>query len=238
MIACQIPVLLALGAYRGMWRYFGMMDAVVFGKSVALGTLASPAAVVLLNDGLPMPPAVFVIHAALLLLLLTGSRASFRLMTEFISRRAVGRRVVIYAMGGDEQFVVHRLATGEPNARRVLGFFEDRRERGPGTIEGYPISGDYDELLEFVAAGMTDNLIGLRTEHRPGAPRRARRALRGPQRHGREVPLRARAGHQPAREGARDVASRPLPIPVRDANSCGRRVQLIRTEWPIAPRTH
>ncbi len=159
VIACQIPVLLALGAYRGMWRYFGMMDAVVFGKSVALGTLASVAAVVLLNDGLPMPPAVFVIHAALLLLLLTGSRASFRLMTEFISRRAVGRRVVIYAMGQDEHFVVHRLATGGPDVRRVLGFFEDRRERGPGTIEGYPILGDYDELLEFVAAGMTDDLI-------------------------------------------------------------------------------
>ena len=60
--------------------------------------------------------------AALFLLLLTGSRASFRLMTEFISRRASGRRVVIYASSQDEQFAVHRLATSGDEPRRLLGF--------------------------------------------------------------------------------------------------------------------
>ena len=158
VIASQILVLLVLGAYRGMWRHFGMMDAVVFAKSVALGTLASVAIVVGLNDGLPVPGAVFVIYAALLMLLLTGSRASFRLMTEFISRRASGRRVVIYASGQDEQLAVHRLATIAQRPRRVLGFFED----SPGArtrIEGYPVLGGYGDLLDMIAAGRTDDVI-------------------------------------------------------------------------------
>ncbi len=159
VIAGQIPVLLALGAYRGMWRHFGLMDAVVFGKSVALGTLASVALVVWLNDGLPMPGAVFVIYAALLLLLLTGSRASFRLMTEFISRRASGRRVVIYASSQDEQFAVHRLATSGDEPRRVLGFFEDSHTGVRTSVEGYPILGDYGDLLDLIAAGRTDDVI-------------------------------------------------------------------------------
>ena len=159
VIAGQIPVLLALGAYRGMWRHFGLMDAVVFGKSVALGTLASVALVVWLNDGLPMPGAVFVIYAALLLLLLTGSRASFRLMTEFISRRASGRRVVIYASSQDEQFAVHRLATSGDEPRRVLGFFEDSHAGVRTSVEGYPILGDYGDLLDLIAAARTDEVI-------------------------------------------------------------------------------
>ena len=66
VIGCQIPVLLILGAYRGMWRYFGLMDCVVLGQSVAMGTVASGAIVVLLNGHLPVPAAVYVIHAALL----------------------------------------------------------------------------------------------------------------------------------------------------------------------------
>jgi UDP-GlcNAc:undecaprenyl-phosphate GlcNAc-1-phosphate transferase len=159
VIAGQIPVLLALGAYRGMWRHFGLMDALVVGKSVALGTLASVALVAWLNDGLPMPGAVFVIYAALLLLLLTGSRASFRLMTEFISRRASGRRVVIYASSQDEQFAVHRLATSGDEPRRVLGFFEDSHTGGRTSVEGYPILGDYGDLLDLIAAGRTDVVI-------------------------------------------------------------------------------
>jgi UDP-GlcNAc:undecaprenyl-phosphate GlcNAc-1-phosphate transferase len=159
VIAGQIPVLLALGAYRGMWRHFGLMDAVVFAKSVALGTLASVAMIAGLNNGLPMPGAVFVIYAALLMLLLTGSRASFRLITEFISRRASGRRVVIYASLQDEQLAVHRLATSGSEPRRVLGFFEDSSEGARTSVEGYPILGDYGDLLDLIAAGRTDDVI-------------------------------------------------------------------------------
>ena len=159
VIGGQLTVLFALGAYRGMWRYFGLMDAVVFGKSVALGTVASVAMIVGLNNGLPMPGAVFVIYAALLMLLVTGSRASFRLFTEFIGRRASGRRVVIYASGQDEQFAVHRLATSGDESCRVLGFFEDSGKGTRTSIYGYPILGDYGDLLDLIAAGRTDDVI-------------------------------------------------------------------------------
>ena len=42
---------------------------------------------------------VFVIYAALLMLGLSGSRASFRLISEFVKRRRAGRRLVIYGAG-------------------------------------------------------------------------------------------------------------------------------------------
>jgi UDP-GlcNAc:undecaprenyl-phosphate GlcNAc-1-phosphate transferase len=159
IIACQILVLLTLGAYRGMWRYFGLMDAVVFGKSIVLGTLAGASAVVLLNGALPVAPAVYVIHAALLFIAMTSSRTSFLLLTEFFRRRsATSLRAVVFETDAAHDMSTHRLAlhSGE---YRVLGFFLESAGGGPTSFEGYPNLGDYGMLLAFVARGLTDVVI-------------------------------------------------------------------------------
>src|SRR5262249_1986144 len=41
VLAAQLVALFIVGGYRGAWRHFGMMDAVVFGKGVVLGTVAA-----------------------------------------------------------------------------------------------------------------------------------------------------------------------------------------------------
>jgi UDP-GlcNAc:undecaprenyl-phosphate GlcNAc-1-phosphate transferase len=157
MIAIQISVLLTLGAYRGMWRYFGMMDAVVFGKSIVLGTLAGAATVALLNGTLPVPPAVYVIHAALLVIVMSGSRASFLLMTEFFRRRSAKHLKAVVFETDASGMATHRLALHSADYR-VLGFFFDA-DRGPTSFEGYPRLGDYNTLLAFVARGLADVVI-------------------------------------------------------------------------------
>ena len=160
VIAIQIPVLFALGAYRGMWRYFGLMDAVGFGKGIALGLPLIVLVIAELNGGtLPVPTAVFVIYGMLLLLLLTGSRASFRLMTEFVKRRGSGRRVVIYATSHDEHVALHRLTTSSRQPIRVVGLFEDSAGSARTSVEGYPVLGDYGDLLDLIAAGLTDDVV-------------------------------------------------------------------------------
>ncbi len=40
--------LFVFGAYRGAWRYFGLMDGVVFAKAIGTGTLALIVAIVYL----------------------------------------------------------------------------------------------------------------------------------------------------------------------------------------------
>ena len=159
-IACQIAAQFLCGAYRGMWRYFGLMDAVVFARSVTVGTLALTFLVVILNGELPVPEAVFVIYATLLLVLLLASRASFRLMSEFVSRLNQGPRTVLLAVEPDEQYLLHRIAArdrGEP--RRLVGFFEVEVGSARGSVFGYPHLGDYGDLLRLVSAGLTDEVI-------------------------------------------------------------------------------
>src|SRR3989442_1290278 len=93
VIAAQLLALFVVGGYRGTWRHFGMMDAVVFAKGVVLGTVAAQMAILYLSRFESYSRAVFVIDAALLLLLLSSSRASFRLVAEFILRRGILKNV-------------------------------------------------------------------------------------------------------------------------------------------------
>ncbi len=156
MIACQILVLLALGAYRGMWRYFGLMDAVVFVQGALLGPLTGAAVIVVLHNGLPVPAAVFVIHAALLIIALTATRASFRLLSEFFRRRSARLRAVLIVDDPGE-VAMHRLALQSGDYRMVALFTE--QPSSPGSVEGTPVVGDYGTLLDFVAAGLTDVVV-------------------------------------------------------------------------------
>lgn len=159
VIACQIPILLILGAYRGMWRYFGLMDGVVLAQSVVMGTIASGAMVILLNGRLPVSTAVYVIHAALLFIFMTSSRASFVLLTEFFRRRGDGRlRAVIFEADPAHDMVTHRLVLRGADYR-VLGFFVDTPDDAPSTFEGYPRLGNYGTLLTFISGGLTDVVI-------------------------------------------------------------------------------
>ena len=103
--------------------------------------------------------AAFIIYAALLMLLLTGSRASFRLMGEFVARRAAGPRVVVYTGGIGQQLVVRGVMATLSSPSRLLGFIYDGPERTRGSIQGYPVLGGYAELLTLISAGSTDEVL-------------------------------------------------------------------------------
>src|SRR5262249_32497518 len=67
IVAVQMASLFAVGAYRGFWRFFGLMDAVTFAKGVALGSTVSVLAILFLYRFENYSRGVFVIDAVLLL---------------------------------------------------------------------------------------------------------------------------------------------------------------------------
>ena len=163
VFAGQMLSFFAVGVYRGVWRYFTLYDAVVFAKGVIGGTVA------IIAIGLLGPLAgrvsieVFVIYAALLLLLVTGSRASFRIISEFVERRrASGERVVIYGTGSGGSIVVRELHSS-PDSYRILGFVDDDKQSHRTTLHGYPVLGGVDRLEALVIGGGIDTVvIGMR----------------------------------------------------------------------------
>jgi UDP-GlcNAc:undecaprenyl-phosphate GlcNAc-1-phosphate transferase len=159
VIGMQIVALLAVGTYRGVWRYFGLMDGVTFGKGVALGTVAIVTTIVFVYRFENYSRGVFVIYAAVLLLALNGSRASFRLMSEFIRRRRIGERLVVYGAGDGGSLVIRELLNDEHRSYRLLGFIDDDPQKVRLRVQGYPVLGGYETLAGLARERAVDGVV-------------------------------------------------------------------------------
>jgi UDP-GlcNAc:undecaprenyl-phosphate GlcNAc-1-phosphate transferase len=157
VVGVQAVALYVVGVYRGVWRYFGLMDGVTFGKGVALGTLASVSLIVAAYGFDTYSRGVFVNYGALLMLLLSGSRASFRLMSEFVNRRKQGGpRLIIYGAGDVGASAVRDLL-GRRGGYRMLGFIDDDPSMMRARMQGYPVLGNFDSLVSLI----TNNAVEL-----------------------------------------------------------------------------
>src|SRR5215218_10422600 len=151
--------LFVFGAYRGAWRYFGLMDGVAFAKAIGAGTLTLIVAIVYLFRFENYSRGVFVIYAALLMLLLFGSRASFRLMGEYARRRRPGLRLIIYGAGEAGSLVLRELL-GHPVERfKMIGFIDDDPASRSLRLQGYPVLGGERELNELIQAHKIDVVV-------------------------------------------------------------------------------
>ena len=159
VIAAQLLALFAVGGYRGTWRLFGMMDAVIFGKGIVLGTVAAQIAILYLYRFESYSRAVFVIDAALLMLLLSGSRASFRLVAEFVLRHSsIGQRCVIYGTGGASLGTI-REAFGAGVSLKIVGFIDDDPLHRRMRVSGYSVLGDHAQLLGMIERRDVDCVV-------------------------------------------------------------------------------
>ena len=158
VVACQVIALFIVGGYRGMWRFFGMMDAVVFAKGVALGTVSAIMVILFMYHFDSYSRAVFVIYAALLMLLLSGSRASFRLLGEFANRRrAVGQRCIIYGTSGASIATIREAFDQQP--LKIIGFADDDPMQANARVGGYSVIGGFGRLLALVDTGEVDCVV-------------------------------------------------------------------------------
>jgi UDP-GlcNAc:undecaprenyl-phosphate GlcNAc-1-phosphate transferase len=159
VLPVQLLSLFIAGGYRGVWRHFGIMDAVVFAKAVLIGTVASEITILYAYRFQSYSRSVFVIYAALLMLMLSASRASFRLVGEFVNRRrATGRRCLVYGTAGAALSTI-RDAFGSGGAVRIVGFVDDDPRQRNMRVQGYPVLGGFDALVAMVEGSQVDCVV-------------------------------------------------------------------------------
>jgi UDP-GlcNAc:undecaprenyl-phosphate GlcNAc-1-phosphate transferase len=159
VLTVQLVALFAVGGYRGTWRYFGLMDAVITAKGVVAGTLISQLVLLYVLRFEDHSRAVLVIDAAILLLLHTVSRASFRLISEFARRRrGSGPRVIIYGAGEAGSTAVRALA-GESGDYRIAGFVDDDEGNWGRRVHGYQVLGNFSALALLIERGEIDRVV-------------------------------------------------------------------------------
>lgn len=159
VVGVQMIALFATGAYRGLWRHFGLMDGIVFVRGVAAGVVAVVITLVFAYRFAGYSRTVFAIYALLLLALLLASRSSFRLMGEFVRRRETGRRLVVYGAGDAGVVTLREVAAAAGAGWRVIGFVVDDAAQHGRRVHGYEILGGYDALAPLVRAREVDLVI-------------------------------------------------------------------------------
>ena len=160
VLAVQLLALFVVGCYRGTWRQFGMMDAVVGAKGILAGTVGVELVLLYLFRFDSYSRAVFVVYAAILMLLHTGSRASFRLISEFARRRRdTGPRLLVYGAGEAGSIAVRELMGHPVSQYRMLGFIDDDELKRGSRVQGYPVLGTYHGLVPLIKRGAVDRIV-------------------------------------------------------------------------------
>jgi UDP-GlcNAc:undecaprenyl-phosphate GlcNAc-1-phosphate transferase len=153
-------VLFVIGAYRGIWQYFSLIDSVQFVKAVVFGSAAAQLIILYLYRFQDYSRTVFFIYAALLLLLLTATRASFRLISEFASRRRrSGARLVIYGAGGGGAIAVREVMANAEVPYRIVGFIDDVAEKRGIRVHGYHVLGGLAKLERMIERQEVDAIL-------------------------------------------------------------------------------
>jgi UDP-GlcNAc:undecaprenyl-phosphate GlcNAc-1-phosphate transferase len=159
VIGIQTTTFFAVGVYRGVWGSFNLMDGVVLAKGVVLGTLVVVVAILFLYRFEQYSRGVFVIYATLLLLFVGGSKASFRLISEFVRRRRRGQRLLVYGAGAGGSLVARELTNLGRTNHRMLGFVHDDPAKLRLRVQGYPVLGGFDGLVALVSGGAVDTVV-------------------------------------------------------------------------------
>jgi UDP-GlcNAc:undecaprenyl-phosphate GlcNAc-1-phosphate transferase len=161
VVAAQMIAFFGVGVYRGVWRHFGLIDSLAVARGVFFGTLTAELFITYVRyfQFLAYSRTVFAIYAVLLLIAVTLSRASFRLIGEFVQRqRRSGTRVVIYGAGDAGGLVIRELL-GQGGENRLIGFIDDDPRKAGIRVTGYPVLGGYSALTVLINSSSVDSIV-------------------------------------------------------------------------------
>jgi UDP-GlcNAc:undecaprenyl-phosphate GlcNAc-1-phosphate transferase len=153
MIACQTFSFYIMGVYRGIWESTGVKDLIGYVKAITIGTVMPMLILLFIYRFQSFSRAVFVIYWVVLLILVSLSRLSFRLLDEGVripSRR--GDLALIYGAGIGGQFVLKEIQSNPDLGLQLVGFVDDNPRLRGGKIKGYPILGGGENLGEIISA--------------------------------------------------------------------------------------
>ena len=162
IIIVDMCFLLVGGVYRGLWRYVGIEDLLVIARSVFAGGLVSTVAVFFMYRSGGPSRGVFLLDLVLLLVLIAGSRLSFRLLRAVIVGRTRttpdARPVLIYGAGDGGEHLIREILSSHGNQYAPIGFIDDDERKSGRLIHGYRIFAS-DQVPELMQAYNVEEVI-------------------------------------------------------------------------------
>src|SRR6266446_2076998 len=161
LVVVRLAAFLFFGVYRGLWRYTGMDDLVVFAKAVAGGSLVSMLIILFKFRFQGFSRAAFVIDALVMLMLLAGSRVAFRFFRRVLpaTSSGKGRRVLIYGAGDAGELLLRELLNNRELSYAPVGFIDDDPKKQGKVIHGFRVFGGNGLLSNIVSDHQIEQLL-------------------------------------------------------------------------------
>jgi len=161
LVVVRLAAFLFFGVYRGIWRYTGMDDLVVFAKAVAGGSLASMLIILFKFRFQGFSRVVFVIDALVMLMLLAGSRVAFRFFRRVLpaTNSGKGRRVLIYGAGDAGELLLRELLNNSELSYAPVGFMDDDPKKRGKVIHGLRVFGGNGLLGKIASEHQIEQLL-------------------------------------------------------------------------------
>ncbi|MCY0387570.1 nucleoside-diphosphate sugar epimerase/dehydratase [Robbsia sp. Bb-Pol-6] len=153
------------GLYRGIWLFASLPDLMRIGKAVSMGALLVIIGSVLIQPLPLVPRSVLIVTPVLLLLLMGGVRALYRVGKESYNSRkgqekgpnGKGKPVLILGAGRAGALLARELS--HSHEWRLLGLLDDSPTRIGRDIYGYRVLGSIDDLEKWTGPGKAGHVI-------------------------------------------------------------------------------
>jgi UDP-GlcNAc:undecaprenyl-phosphate GlcNAc-1-phosphate transferase len=161
LVFVKMAAFLLMGVYRGIWRYTGLDDLIVFAKAVLLSSVLSVLAILFAFRFEGFSRTIFVIDGVLMFMFLAGSRMAFRLFRQVIpvAKDGEGRRVLIYGAGDGGELLLRELLNNRALKYSPVGFLDDDPAKNGKVIHGLKVYGGNGDLSAVCRQQNVDEVL-------------------------------------------------------------------------------
>ncbi|MCG8016072.1 MAG: polysaccharide biosynthesis protein [Candidatus Thiodiazotropha sp. 'RUGA'] len=146
ILPVQLAAFLLFGLYRGIWRFASLPDIMRILKAVLVGSVVGVALLFVFTRAGGVPRSVPVIHAILLVMLLSGPRLIYRLLKDRHLDLAPGKRVLIVGSGKAGEMLARDILRNRRGDFRPVAFVDDKQRRQGREIHGLPVAGTSEDI--------------------------------------------------------------------------------------------
>ena len=150
LIASQILWFYVFGVYRGVWESTGVRELTGYIKAITAGTVMAMLILLFIYRFMSFSRAVFVIYWILMLILVSMSRLSFRLLDEGVRRGGKGKPTLVYGAGVGGQMAVKEIENNHELGLALVGFVDDNVRIHGRKILSYPVLGGQKDLEKII----------------------------------------------------------------------------------------
>jgi len=155
---------LAMGLYRGLWRYASLPDLRRILVAVSIGALAVPALFTLAGLAWPAPRSAYLISPLLMILAMGGSRLAYRAWKEHgfasVMHPSEATPVIVLGAGSAGATLLKELSASRQ--WRVVALLDDEPAKRGGEILGVKVYGSLDNVAGIAERfGATQAVIAM-----------------------------------------------------------------------------